>query len=299
MNKLVAMEAFCLVCEYKNFSQAARKLNLSPTMVSRYVKQLENAMGCLLLKRDTRRVTVTEAGDLYWRQISPLLKKVDKIERLMGHYHQEPRGKLTLSASIELGSQYLARLIGIYQQKYPQVELDIRLSNAPVDLIDGNIDLAFRVAPRLPDASYIARAVCQSKLALWCNPEYLLQHGEPQCLSELSQHTLLFFSHSLRPDSWLFQQNGQREQMKLSWNWQSDNGRLLNEAAALGQGIIQAPAYSVAQYVKQGQLIELLPQHSITDITVHAVYQHRYELSVRIKTFVEEAIQYFNEHPLP
>jgi len=299
MNKIDAMKAFCLVCEHKNFSHVARHMQLSTTMISRYIKQLEQHLGCLLLKRDTRRVMITEAGELYLRQVQPILTRLDNIDLEMSRYNETPKGKLRISASIEFGSQYLAPLITGFQQDYPEVELECHLTNEPVALVDGDTDIALRVAPQLADASYIARPLCQTRLALWANPEYLLRHGQPTSLDELKRHKLLFFCHNLRPDSWLFQHGGKQQQLKLPWSWKSNNGRLLNEAAALCQGIIQAPTYSVASYVDKGELVEVLPQYSIGDIQISAVYQHRYELSLRIKSFVQWSQEYFKRHPVP
>ena len=118
-------------------------MNVSPTMVSRYIKQLEQELGCLLLKRNTRKVFLTEAGERYKQQITPLLKRLTSVEQQMQEYHFEPQGRLTISTSIEFGGQYLAPLVGTFHQKYPQVELDFDLCNKPLDLLDDNIDLVF------------------------------------------------------------------------------------------------------------------------------------------------------------
>jgi DNA-binding transcriptional LysR family regulator len=177
--------------------------------------------------------------------------------------------------------------------------LAITLSNTPIDLFDDKTDLVFRVAPNLKSASYIAQKVCSSRLSLWVSPNYLQQHGTPKSLSELSEHQLLFFSHSLRKEHWIFIEQGQRTLKKYPWAWTSNSGKLLNEAAALGQGIIQAPSYSVASYVNDGRLVELLPELAIDNLHISALYPHRYELSIRVKTFVEFAKQYFIEHPIP
>ena len=301
MNKLEAMRAFSLVAEHQSFTRAAQQLNLSATMVSRYIKQLENDLGCLLLKRSTRKVFLTDAGEQYWQHISPLLQKLTSVDEQMAELGRHPSGKLVISTSIEFGGQYLAPVIHAYRERHPQVELDVLLSNEPVDLFNSKVDLAFRVAPALPDASYIAQEVCYSTLALWASPHYLNQHGTPSCLADLHQHQLLFFNHSIRKDHWIFTHQGvnnERHALKLKWAWSSNNGRLLNEAAAAGQGIIQAPGYSVAQYVKAGQLVEVLPEASIRPLTISAVYPHRYELSTRVKTFVETAKQHFRDQEL-
>ncbi|WP_286263918.1 LysR family transcriptional regulator [Thalassotalea atypica] len=298
MNQLEALRAFCAVCQHGSFAGAAKDLGVSPTMVSRYVKQLENQLGCLLLKRNTRKVHITQAGLSYVRSITPVISELEQINSRMLQFNQQPKGKLTVSASLEFGGQYLAPVISQYRQRYPEVEINVDLSNQPEDVWVDKIDIALRVAPQLPSASFIARPICQSRLALWASPDYITSSGCPEQLEDLRQHQLLFFSHSIRSDQWIFNDKGQTLEMKLPWAWQSNNGRLLNEAAVLGQGIIQAPSYSVAQYVKKGELVEIMPQHSIDKLTISAVYPHSYEFSISIKTFIEELKVYFSEHEI-
>jgi len=298
MNKIEAMRAFCFVAEHLSFTSAAKSMNISATMVSRHVKKLEQHLGCLLLKRNTRKVFLTDAGEQYRQHIKPLLNKLDLIEHQMHEFNDNAVGQLNISTSLEFGGQYLAPLIALYREKYPKVTLKLTLSNTPVDLFNSDIDLVFRIAPTLPNASHIAQSICTSSLSLWANPNYLNQAGTPINTEQLREHKLLFFNHSIRKDHWLFNQNGEVFAMKLPWDWTSNNGRLLNEAAATGQGIIQAPRYSVAPYVAAGSLIEVMPEFAIKNLTISAVYPHRTELSNNIKTFVAMAKEYFKNRPV-
>lgn len=299
MNKMTALKAFCLTAEYLNFSQAASEMGISPTMVSRYVKQLEEELGCLLLKRNTRKVFLTEAGEQYRNHIKPILKKLHLVDSQMRQLKKEPSGELNISTTAEFGGQYLAPLIARYRELYPQVKLNIRTDNTPIDLFDDKTDLAFRVAPSLTNASYIAQKVANSRLSLWASPHYLTHNGVPEDLPDLAEHKLLFFNHSLRKEQWLFVDNGERRLIKFNWAWTSNSGKLLNEAAASGQGIIQAPSYSVANYVNENRLVEVLPQHAFNNLQISAMYPHRYELSTRVKTFVELAKAHFTANPIP
>ncbi|WP_281560612.1 LysR family transcriptional regulator [Thalassomonas sp. RHCl1] len=299
MNKFDAMRAFCFVAERGSFASAADEMAVSATMISRYVKQLEQSLGCLLLKRNTRKVYLTDAGNQYLQQIRPLLHKINQVEQQVSELAHEPAGKLTISASIEFGGLYLAPLIDLYREKFPRVALEFTLSNTPVDLFDSGVDLVFRVAPALPNASHIAQVVCTSRLSLWASPAYLARYGMPEKPEDLHQHKLLFFKHSIRKEQWLFVVEGEQKAIKFHWDWMSDNGRLLNEAAAHDMGIIQAPSYSVAPWVEKGLLVEVIPTYSIKPLTISAIYPHRYDLSNRVKTFVELAKGYFKDNPVP
>ncbi len=297
MNKLVAMKAFCLICERESFAAAARGLDVSPTMVSRYIQQLEKDIGCLLIKRNTRQLTITDLGQHYYREIRPVIDKIESTEREMMEQQTDPKGKLTISASVEFGGQYLAPLVGEYHRKYPGIELNINLSNTPVNLLDDQTDIAIRVAPHLPDASYIAQGISTTRLSLWASIDYLNENGRPESLDDLQYHKLLFFSHSVRKDEWIFNVDGERIKRRYDWAWRTDNGRLLNEAAVLHQGIIQAPGYSVADYVGAGLLVEVMPHVAIDNLVISAVYSHRYALSLRVKKFIELAKAYFEKYP--
>ena len=298
MNKFEAIKAFCALCHQGSFVGAAQVLNTSSTMISRYVKHLEKELGCLLVKRNTRQVHITQAGRHYLASIEPLLASFEQVHHQMQQYNDVPQGKLTISSSIEFGGQYLAPVIAQYTKNYPEVDVDVRLSNQPVDIWHDDIDVALRVAPSLPEASFIAQPICHSRLALWASPSYLSAHGKPRKLADLKQYRLLFFSHSVRSNSWIVETDGKQQEITFNWAWQSNNGRLLNEAAALGDGIIQAPSYSVADYVKRGELVELMPELSLDKLAISAVYPHSYEYSISIKALVMELKNYFSLHPI-
>ncbi|NMP33182.1 LysR family transcriptional regulator [Thalassotalea sp. M1531] len=299
MNKLDAIKAFCLVCQEQSFTQVAKSMRLSPAMVGRYIRQLEEQLGTLLVKRTTRQMAITQAGKLYYQKVSPLLAELTLIEQELSSFSDMPKGQLKVSASIEFGGQYLAPIIAQYRQLYPNVELSFDLTNEPIDITQGAVDLVFRVAPTLANASLKVIPICTSKLAMWAHPKYLLQYPKITAIEDLANHQLLFFEHSLRSDQWIFLKNGEIQEVKLPWAWKTNNGRLLNEAAAQSQGIIQAPSYSVAGYVEQGLLVEVLSEHSIQPLTISAIYQHSYQYSLAIKTFVELAKNYFLLQPLP
>lgn len=301
-NKIEAMKAYCLVCQHRSFTKAAVELNLSATMISRYIKQLEDSLGCLLIKRTTRSFAITEAGKEYYKSITPLLTQLANgltaINDGMEKYQQQPHGSLRVSSSIEFGGQYLAPLIARFKRQFPAVNLSFNLTNEPVDLINDEADLVLRVAPQLANASLIAIPVCYSRLSLWASPDYLSAGTVPNNLEELAEHQLLFFEHSLRRHQWIFNQGGEQVEKKYQWAWSTNNGRLLNEAASQGQGIIQAPSYSVAKYVAEGTMEEVMPEYAVQPLTISAVYQHSAEYSKSIKSFVELAKAYFSENPL-
>ena len=296
MNKLEAINAFCLVAKNSNFSLSARQLGVSPTMVSKHIQSLESHLSCRLFNRNTRKVQLTEAGKIFYKKVSPLLSQLQDLDREMASFAQTPKGPFRISASIEFGSQFLAPVICRFCEQYPEVELQLDLSNDRVSLLEEDVELAIRVAPHLPDSNLIAVPVASTDLKTWASPEYLARMGVPANPADLKSHRCLFFSQTPRANTWLFNIGHKLTELPFKWYWSSDNGRVLNEAAACGEGVVQAPEYSVYQYRDRGKLVEILPQYCLREMPISAIYSHRRDLSVNIRQFIQLLRQYFSDN---
>ncbi|MFC3194833.1 LysR substrate-binding domain-containing protein [Marinicella sediminis] len=290
--------AFCAIVEHMSFRKAATTVGVSPTMMSKYLKGLESDVGCHLINRNTRAISLTDVGREYHRRIKPILLELDQLNQQMSAYAGEVRGHLKITATIEFGGIYLAEVIKQYRQQHPQVSLDFILTNRTLGLFDEDIDLAIRVAPKLPDSGLIAIPICQTHLRTWASPGYLKRCGVPRDMTALKQHACLFFSETPRKNSWLFQVDGCVTEQQLPWQWRTDNGRLLNEAAANDMGIIQAPDYSVSEYVKKGELIEVLADYRLEPFNICALYPQRNSVSPKLTRFIQLLKMHFNEQPL-
>ncbi|MBY5993991.1 LysR family transcriptional regulator [Ferrimonas balearica] len=293
MKRLEAIEVFCQVVELGQFSAVARQQNLSTAMVSKHITQLEAHLGVRLFHRTTRQVTVTEVGQRYYDEVRGLLRQLAQADQNAAQQGQFPTGRLTVSASLEFGSQYLASMMAGYQRRYPQVQVDLSLTNRTVDLIADRVDLAIRVAPFLPDSRLIATAIAHTHLGTWASPEYLAQMGTPARPEALAQHRCLLFTETPRGEQWLFQHQGEVRKQRLQWHLASNNGRVLNDMAAMGEGIVQAPDYSVAEYVRQGRLVEVLAPWRIPPIAISAIYPQTAAQHPKVRTFVEALKAHF------
>ncbi len=293
MSEINQARAFCAIVEQMNIRKAAVVFGVSATMMSKYLKALEDDLGCHLINRNTRTISLTDAGRHYYQHIKPVLQDWRDLKDHMSHFADEIFGHLKITATIEFGGIYLAAIIKQYRADCPHVALELVLTNRTLNLLDEDIDLAIRVAPKLPDSGMIAVPVGQTKLRLWASPQYLSRSGQPQAPEDLHQHACLFFSQTPRANTWLFSQAGQNFELSFDWQWQTDNGRLLNEAAAAGMGIIQAPDYSVADYVKQGRLVEVLAAYRLQPMNISAIYPQRNSVSPKLSHLIELLKQHF------
>ncbi|GGW91027.1 LysR substrate-binding domain-containing protein [Alteromonas halophila] len=244
---------FVGVVESGSFTAASRRLQVSNAQVSRQVSQLEQRLGVQLLHRTTRRVKVTEPGQRYYQQCRQLIDGFNACERALTEQQASPRGTLRLTAPINYGERVLMPLLITFQQRYPQLHLDIELSNARLDIVDAGLDMAIRLG-RLQDSRLRHRQLASRKVHTCASPGYLAAHGCPTRLSDLDSHNCLVGSLGY----WRFADNGREQTLNVSGSLRCNSGLSLRDCALQDIGIIQLPEEYVAPCLKDGTLVEIL-----------------------------------------
>ncbi|GAM55788.1 transcriptional regulator [Vibrio ishigakensis] len=244
---------FVAVVEAESFTGAATKLNTSVANISRRVNALEQRLGSKLFVRTTRKVSVTEAGATYYHHCKPLVEGLGLAELAINQLHSSPQGKIKVTAPVTFGEQVLAPLMHEFLLEYPQIELDLVLSNQQLDLVQEGFDLAIRLG-RLQDSSMMARKLRDRNVYVCASPSYIEKHGEPHTLSELKRHQCLRGSNKY----WRFDDSGSERLIHVDGRLQCNSGYSLMDAALKGLGIVQLPDYYVQPYLESGELIELL-----------------------------------------
>ncbi|MDO9425085.1 MAG: LysR family transcriptional regulator [Methylobacter sp.] len=295
MAKLNNTQVFCRIVELGTFAAVAREMNLSAMMISKYMAQLEESLGVALLNRTTRRLSMTEAGKIYYYRSKQLLDDFSELEEFTSQLGLQVKGTLKISAPIDFGGLYMVPAIDAYQREYPDVKILMTLHNSQVNLSEGGFDLSILVTDTL-DLGVVARKIAQTRLCAYASPGYIAEHGEPQTIAELSSHRCLHYTDTPHKDYWLFNDCGKDVKIKANWHFASNNGRALCQAAALGMGITQAPELSVVNYLEQGKLIEILPDFRIPSLEIYATYLQRRFLPAKLATFVDFLIKYFAEN---
>ena len=289
MDTLTSLRVFCAVAEKKSFTFAAERLGLSTAMASKHVMHLENRLATRLLNRTSRRVSLTESGELYFQQVRQMLDALDEVEGAVTNVTVVPRGTLRFSAPVWLANPVFAAMMADYQTRYPEVRLDVDLGGRMVNLVDEGIDLALRVAkPDALDPGLIARALAVVQFNLVASPAYLDRAGRPQNLTELNGHALLMYSGIPSTDG-AIALNGREgpENVRFQIVMQSHNETMLHLAALEGMGMSLLPKWMNCTDVEAGRLEIVLPDALLLSKTLFAVYPSRKYLSAKVRSFID------------
>jgi len=296
MDRLTAMEAFVRVVEKGGFTAAAEDLRLSRAMVSKHVQDLEAHLGARLLNRTTRKLSLTEAGRVYYDRSTQLLAELAETEEAVGELQAKPRGRLRVNAPVSFGSLHLAAAIADYMAAYPNVAVELTLNDRIVDLVEEGYDVAVRVA-RLADSSLIARRLAPCRHVVCASPGYLKRHGRPEHPTDLARHNFLGYSYSAAGDERRFDGPDGSTSIQLKGTLQANNGDALCAAAVAGGGIAVLPTFIAGSDIIAGRLIPILTQYQISEPAIYAVYPPGRHLSVKVRSFVDFLVPRFGERP--
>ncbi|WP_207476900.1 LysR family transcriptional regulator [Arenibaculum pallidiluteum] len=294
MDRLTAIEAFVRVAERGGFTQAAKTLRISRAMVSKHVQDLEDLLGARLLQRTTRRVGLTEAGQVYFERCQRILADLAEADAAVGELQGQPRGTLRLNAPMSFGVLHLAPAIADFTAVHPQVKVDMTLSDGLVDLVEDGYDLAIRIGA-LADSSLMARRLAPSRVVLCATPAYVDVHGEPREPDELAAHNCLTFA-GMR-DEWGFDGPAGHVSVRVSGALRANSGEALAAAALRGQGIVRLPTFIVGEDLKAGRLVPLMPGYQPPGTTISALYPHARHLAAKVRSFVDFLVARFGETP--
>ena len=288
MDTLTSLRVFCAVAELKSFTAAASRLGLSPAMASKHVTHLESRLGTRLLNRTSRRVSLTEAGGLYFNQAKPTLDGLDEVEAAISNVAVVPRGTLRFSAPVWAASAWFTRMLAEYHQRYPDVCFDIDLSGRIVSLVEEGFDLALRATtPDRLDPGLIARPLMKVPFHAVASPAYLARTGRPRKLSELNGHALLMYSGMNSDGNMTLNSRSGEETVRFRPVMRSENEVMLRLAALEGMGVVFLPVWMTQADIGNGELEMVVPGEVDFSVTLHAVYPSRKYLSAKVHTFIE------------
>jgi DNA-binding transcriptional LysR family regulator len=245
-----SIEAFERVVRLGSFTRAADDLGVSRSHVSRQINALENRLDAQLLLRTTRKVSTTDVGQAFYMQCRQVLDNLDEAERAVLDLQANPRGILRVTVAGAFGEDFIAPAALDFMAEYRDLIVELNFSNRLIDLISEGYDVAIR-AGTLKDSSLIARRISTRKLLTCASPEYLLRNGTPSSIHSLTNHNCLLGTL----DSWRFRENGRNQDLRVSGNWRSNNGRSLLRAARAGLGLVQLPSFYLDQDIIDGALL--------------------------------------------
>jgi DNA-binding transcriptional LysR family regulator len=292
MDKTQEMTSFVAVVEAGSFVAAAGVLGLSKAAVSRQVAELEHRLGARLLHRTTRRLSLTDDGQLFYGRAKELLAAIDEAESEIASRSGEPSGLLRINAPLTFGVLHLAPLWGRFADAHPKVALEIDLSDRIVDLVEEGYDLAVRIT-NLPSSQLVSRQLASSRMVLCASPEYIARHGAPAHPDDLAAHRVISYSYWSTRDEWSFSGPDGEVRVRTQPRIHANNGDTCRAAALDHQGIILQPDFLVGDDLRQGTLVELLPDYASLTIGIHAVYPSRKYLPIKTRRMVDFLVTAF------
>ena len=289
MDRFEAMSAFAAVAEAGGFSAASRRLGMPLATVSRKVAELEAHLGAQLLTRSTRKITLTEIGQQFLLTCHRLLGELDEAERLASGEYRAPRGDLVVSAPMGLGSAYLAPIVTEFLAAYPDIDIDLRLSDRIVNLMEDQVDVALRIA-HLPDSSLIAVRLGVVRHVVCASPAYLAARGTPATIAELSQHSCVTFTALEAPKEWIFRDGDRTARIVVKSRLSVSSAGSAVAAAVAGVGIARLLCYQVSNELEGERLSLLLRRYEPEPLPVSLVYPGGRLVAQKLRAFLDFAV---------
>ena len=289
------MRIFVSVARLRSFSEAARRLQLSPSVVTRAIAQLEDELGLTLLLRTTRSLRLTERGELYLESCQRILEDIDSAERQVRGEDAAPRGTLKVAAPVVFGRLHVLPIVNRVLRDYRDVAVDLTLSDRNVHLVEEGVDVAVRIG-ELADSSLIAVRLGVVSRVVVASPAYLKGRGVPKSPAELAKHDIIAVEGLGATNEWRF--HGSGKPSRLDPRLIVNNIDAAIAAAEAGIGITRTLSYQVQASVTAGRLTPILQQFAPPPLPVNAIYPARRIASANIAAFVKTARSYFKAHPL-
>lgn len=282
LNEIVV---FARVVETKSFTAAAQQLGLPKSTVSRKVSQLEERLGARLLQRTTRKLSLTEIGAAYFERCQRIVADIAAAEQLVGDLQSTPRGRLKVTAPVDLGAFALGTLTGSFLAAHPDIDVHLDLSDRLIDLVDEGYDLAIRFGP-LAESSLIARRLATSSMGMYATRAYLERHGTPTDPDGLADHDLLVFAPVPRLSTWILHGDGEPVELTPSARMTSNNLLAIFEAARAGAGIAFIPGF-VLSCAEDDGLVPVLPGWRSAPIELYSVYPSGKNLAPKVRLYLD------------
>jgi len=280
---------FVRVVELGNLSSAGRALRISPAVASNRVKELEKHFGARLLNRTTRHLTPTEQGRVFYEGAKKVLEAVEEAEAAVAALSGKPRGTIHVTAPLGLGKRLIASGIPEFRERYPEIEVRLRLSDRDVDIMRESIDVAFRLGV-LEDSSLRMRGILDCERVLAASPEYLARRGEPvrpEQLVEDDHDCLLLRFPGAREYFWMLKTDEGPRKFEIRGPFDTDDGDVITAWALEGHGIMNKPRFEIEPYLRDGRLKVILPQNPPMPVKLAAVYPHRNLQDPKLRLLVD------------
>ena len=297
MDRLTALNVFRHAVELGSFAAASRHLGLSPAAISKNISELEAHLAVRLLNRTTRRMSLTEAGALYYDRVVQVLDDLEDADGALGPMQQVPKGLLRVSAPMTLTLARLSSAMPAFLSRYPEISLDLRMDDRRVNIVEDGFDIAIRASDRLEDSSLVARKLMSMPHVVCAAPSYLDRHGAPLSPGDLKDHTCIQFTLSGHADEWTFSKADASASVAIDGRYKATSSLAVRDALVAGFGLSLIPRLYVAEDIAQGRLCTVLDDWSPVETSVYAVYPSRRHVVAKVRAFLDFLVEELGEGP--
>lgn len=283
---LSRIRAFIQVVEAGGFSAAARANGRSKALLSKYVTDLEHHLGVRLLNRTTRKLSLTDAGEIYARDVRDLVAQLEQLDIAVGEQSEVAQGELRVSAPHNLGETSLLPVLLGFMKEHPKVVLDLRFEDRRVDLVAEGVDVAIRIS-NMPDSSLISRRLASTSMKLCASRKLIAQYGELSQATQLKGRPCIVDNNLQSPSAWRFEENGESSIVHVSGPIRVNSPIAVRQAAVEGLGYALVPSYLCQSEIESGSLVHLLPEVFKDEITMQVVYPNRDHMPAKVRLFID------------
>ncbi|WP_095158866.1 LysR family transcriptional regulator [Pseudomonas sp. Irchel 3E13] len=296
MSPVSELAFFVQLVRLGSLAATARELNLTPPAVSKRLALLEQRLGVRLLNRTTRSISLTAEGELYLVNAQRILGEIEEMEQQVSSSRAEPKGLLRVNAPLGFGRTHVGPAISSFVRRHPEVEVQLQLTDRPINLPDDATDVAIRFG-ELPDSRLIARKIASNRRRLCATPAYLERHGHPETPKDLARHSCIVLrQNDLAFGAWRFSRGKQSESVKVHGGLSTNDGEVALKWALDGHGILMRAEWNLARYLRSGDLVEVLGDYETPPADIYAVYLERLNLSAKVSFFIEHLREFFRRN---
>jgi DNA-binding transcriptional LysR family regulator len=285
---------FVLLAKKASLSAAARELNITPPAVTKRLAQMEQRLGVRLVNRTTRKVSLTSEGEVYLAHATNILAEIKEMEDLVASSRAAPKGLLRVNATLGFGRTAIAPLISAFAQRYPDVEVQLQLTDRPINLVEEAFDLGIRFG-ELPDTRLSARKIMANRRFLCASPGYLKKFGHPRTPADLTQHRCIIHRQNDDPHGvWRLAKGRKTEPVKVSGTLSSNDGDVVLGWALDGHGILMRSEWDLAKYLESGRLQVVLKDYKVASADLYVFYPTRRNMPAKVRAFIDFLVASFN-----
>lgn len=286
MDELKRVAVFTQVVEAKSFSEAARRLGVAKSAVSKQISLLEKEVGVRLINRSPRQLSLTEAGDIFYRHCAEIVHRAEIARSELRQYQNQPTGTLRVTSPIDFGTSQLVPVVKQLRGLYPQLKIELLFEDRVVNMVEEGVDLAIRVG-WMQESNLVAKPMGHTPLVVFAAPEYVAKHGTPQTPKALVEHQWLALSLFPAPLRWQFPVGDTKQLVQMHSSLKANSAEAVVAMAKAGLGVSVIAKYAIEDELKSGQLVQLLADFPLDPIGIYAVYAHRDHVPPKVRVFME------------